>query len=300
MHNNANPNNSSNTVANNTAADSTVTESTVTESTVAESTAEFVIIIGANSAIGHAFAVQCLKQSQIDGHPQSINLITISRDSYQHSADIHSLITQDQQQSSWQHYQCSNLQQDIEHLMSQQIIPQITASNGSVSRILICNGVLHQGAIQPEKKMEDINEANLLALMQMNTITPMLWLQGLVKLLSKQRSRVVISILSARVGSISDNRLGGWYSYRTSKAALNMLIKTTAVEFARRLKHVKLIAFHPGTTDTPLSKPFQHNVAEGKLFTPEFVAQQLYNIQSNIAVDGQASFIDWAGNDIQW
>ncbi|WP_434950561.1 SDR family NAD(P)-dependent oxidoreductase [Shewanella sp. HL-SH4] len=289
MQNNANPNNSSNTVAENTA----------TDSTVANSTAEFVIIIGANSAIGHAFATQCLKQNQADNHPQPINLITISRDDYLHSADIHHLISQNKT-SSWQHHQCSNLQQDIEKLMNQQIIPQITASNGSVSRILICNGVLHQGAIQPEKKIEDINEVNLLALMQMNTITPMLWLQGLVKLLSKQRSRVVISILSARVGSISDNRLGGWYSYRTSKAALNMLIKTTAVEFARRLKHVKLIAFHPGTTDTPLSKPFQHNVAEGKLFTPEFVAQQLYNIQSNITLDGQASFIDWAGNDIQW
>jgi NAD(P)-dependent dehydrogenase (short-subunit alcohol dehydrogenase family) len=300
VHNNANPNNSSNTVANNTAAVSTVTESTAAESTVANSTAEFVIIIGANSAIGHAFAVQCLKQSQIDGHPQSINLITISRDSYQHSADIHSLITQDQQQSSWQHYQCSNLQQDIEQLMSQQIIPQITASNGIVSRILICNGVLHQGAIQPEKKIEDINEVNLLALIQMNTITPLLWLQGLVKLLSKQRSRVVISILSARVGSISDNRLGGWYSYRTSKAALNMLIKTTAVEFARRLKHVKLIAFHPGTTDTPLSKPFQHNVAEGKLFTPEFVASQLYNIMADIEPNGEASYLDWQGKQISW
>ncbi|UJF21668.1 SDR family NAD(P)-dependent oxidoreductase [Shewanella sp. OMA3-2] len=278
------------------------------------SAAEVVIIIGANSAIGQAFAVQCIKQHKIDAgsnnHQQndkyidddkrSIHLITISRDEYQHSAEMHPLVLQNQQQLSWQHYQCNNSQQNIEQLVEQQIIPHIAASHGTVSRILICNGVLHQGAIQPEKKIEDINEANLLALMQMNTITPMLWLQGLVKLLSKQRNPVVISILSARVGSISDNRLGGWYSYRTSKAALNMLIKTTAVEFARRLKHVKLMAFHPGTTDTALSKPFQQNVAAEKLFTPEFVAVQLYNIQSNIAVDGQASFIDWAGNDIQW
>lgn len=290
VHNDANLNDSPNTV----------TDSTVADNTVANSAAEFVIIIGANSAIGHAFAVQCLKQSQADNLPQPINLITISRDDYQHSADIHSLIPQDKQLSSWQHYQCSNLQQDIEKLMNQQIIPQITASNGSVSRILICNGVLHQGAIQPEKKIEDINEVNLLALMQMNTITPMLWLQGLVKLLSKQRSRVVISILSARVGSISDNRLGGWYSYRTSKAALNMLIKTTAVEFARRLKHVKLIAFHPGTTDTPLSKPFQTNVPQGKLFTSEFVSSQLYNIMADIEPNGEASYLDWQGKQISW
>ena len=107
-------------------------------------------------------------------------------------------------------------------------------------------------------------------------------------------------MFSARVGSIEDNRLGGWYSYRASKAALNMMLKSTAIEFARRSKNIKLIAFHPGTTDTTLSEPFQKNVPVGKLFQPSFVAQQLLSILEDVSVDGRASFLDWKGNDIDW
>ena len=133
--------------------------------------------------------------------------------------------------------------------------------------------------------------------MAANTVTPMLWLKHLTtKIKSKNSCKIVI--FTARVGSISDNKLGGWYSYRASKAAINMLIKSAAVELARRAKNIKLISFHPGTTDTPLSKPFQKNVPNGKLFTSEFVASQLLNIVENTEVDGQASFLDWQGKTI--
>ena len=107
-------------------------------------------------------------------------------------------------------------------------------------------------------------------------------------------------LFSARVGSISDNRLGGWYSYRASKAALNMMIKTAAIELARRAKNIKLIAFHPGTTDTPLSKPFQKNVPENKLFSAEFVAKQLLDIVENTPIDQSPSYLDWQGETINW
>ena len=109
-----------------------------------------------------------------------------------------------------------------------------------------------------------------------------------------------IIVFSARVGSISENRLGGWYSYRASKAALNMMIKTDAIELARRNKNIKLIAFHPGTTDTPLSKPFQNNVPANKLFTCEFVAKQLLSIVDECELDQSASFLDWQGESINW
>ena len=102
------------------------------------------------------------------------------------------------------------------------------------------------------------------------------------------------------VGSISDNRLGGWYSYRTSKAALNMLLKSAVIELNRRLKSVKLIAFHPGTTDSPLSKPFQKNVPKGKLFSPDFVANALIDITHHAQIDGKLSFLDWQGKTIDW
>ena len=107
-------------------------------------------------------------------------------------------------------------------------------------------------------------------------------------------------MLSARVGSIGDNHLGGWYAYRASKAALNMLLKTAAIEYSRRSANVKLLSFHPGTTDTPLSKPFQSSVAADKLFTPDFVAAQLIALMTAADIDGQLAFIDWNGQSIDW
>jgi len=116
-------------------------------------------------------------------------------------------------------------------------------------------------------------------------------------LLSKQTA-CRVTVFSARVGSVSDNRLGGWYGYRASKAALNMMLKTASVELKRRAKGVKLVSFHPGTTDTSLSKPFQKNVPEGKLFTPDFVAQQLLSLESRLVLDGELSYLDWQGQEI--
>ncbi|MDO6524601.1 SDR family NAD(P)-dependent oxidoreductase [Motilimonas sp. 1_MG-2023] len=174
-----------------------------------------------------------------------------------------------------------------------------------VRYVFICNGFLYgqqpitQAEITPEKRLEDISPENMLALMQSNMLVPLMWLKHLVhQLPTKLESHIVI--FSARVGSINDNRLGGWYSYRASKAALNMMIKNAAIEYGRRLKQAKIIAFHPGTTDTPLSKPFQAKVAKEKLFTAEFVAAQLLSLLPNYPPNGQASFIDWQGQAIDW
>jgi NAD(P)-dependent dehydrogenase (short-subunit alcohol dehydrogenase family) len=102
------------------------------------------------------------------------------------------------------------------------------------------------------------------------------------------------------VGSISDNRLGGWYSYRCSKAALNMFMKTAAIEFGRRFPRVKLVALHPGTTDTALSRPFQRRVAPEKLFTPEFVAGRLAAVLEEVKPDRELSFLAWDGSEVDW
>jgi NAD(P)-dependent dehydrogenase (short-subunit alcohol dehydrogenase family) len=168
-----------------------------------------------------------------------------------------------------------------------------------VSQIYICHGVLHHKDYQPEKRLEDFSVDAFTQVINANTITPMLWLKYLTLMLANTNS-CKITVFTARVGSISDNQLGGWYSYRASKAAMNMLIKSAAIELARRAKKIKLISFHPGTTDTPLSKPFQRNVPAGKLFTSEFVATQLLKIVEDTPIDGQASFLDWQGKDIGW
>ena len=169
----------------------------------------------------------------------------------------------------------------------------------TVAHIVLATGILHTETLQPEKRLEDLCSAATQAVFNTNTWLPMAWLQALLPLLQHQQN-CRVSVLSARVGSIGDNRLGGWYSYRASKAALNMMLQCAAVELARRAKGVKLIAFHPGTTDTALSKPFQAKVPVDKLFTPAFVAEQLLQVASQQPQDGKLAYVDWAGKSIVW
>ncbi|TPE51818.1 SDR family NAD(P)-dependent oxidoreductase [Maribrevibacterium harenarium] len=168
-----------------------------------------------------------------------------------------------------------------------------------ITKVFICNGVLHGEDLFPERKLEEIHADQLSALFHSNTIVPSLWVRSLMPKL-KGQTPCFVTVFSARVGSIADNGLGGWYGYRASKAALNMMLKTYAVEYRRRAKNVKLLAFHPGTTDTRLSKPFQRSVPEGKLFTPAFVATQLLSLLENLPLDGEASYKDWEHKDIPW
>ncbi|XP_057988164.1 uncharacterized oxidoreductase C24B10.20 isoform X3 [Hevea brasiliensis] len=114
------------------------------------------------------------------------------------------------------------------------------------------------------------------------------------------RDVAVVANLSARVGSIGDNRLGGWHSYRSSKTALNQLTKTVSVEFARKKDPVICILLHPGTVDTDLSRPFQRNVPEGKLFTKEFSVQKLLDIINNAKSHDNGKFFAWDGQEIPW
>lgn len=166
------------------------------------------------------------------------------------------------------------------------------------NRVISTIGVLHSEQFQPEKRLEDIDFAALLKVFTVNTASNVNWLKHAPHLLVKQRAEW--AVFSARVGSISDNRLGGWYSYRMSKAALNMLIKTAAVELQRRMKNAVLVSYHPGTVDTPLSEPFQANVRPEKLFTPAFTAQQLLGLLPSLNAETGPHYIDWQGEPIPW
>ena len=180
-----------------------------------------------------------------------------------------------------------------------EVVGKLAPYAGTFSRVCICHGILHDDHLWPEKRFEDIDASAMLEIFQANTITPSLWLKVLHKTLASKLP-CIVAVFSARVGSTSDNRLGGWYSYRASKAALNSLLKSFAVEYARRLKNVKLIAFHPGTVDTDLSKPFQASVPEQNLFSAVFVADQLAEIMASADLDGQLSYLDWDGKSIQF
>ena len=191
------------------------------------------------------------------------------------------------------------LQSDYSEVSIKQLCGHLQHEQRLISRVFICNGTLHGESYMPEKRMESIEADTLLTVYQANAVVPIMWIRSLLPLLSGKES-CVVSVLSARVGSISDNRLGGWYSYRASKAALNMLLKTAAIEYARRANNVKLIAFHPGTVDTSLSKPFQASVPKEKLFTPDFVAERLFDVMNKVEMDSGLEFIDWSGQTIEW
>ena len=176
---------------------------------------------------------------------------------------------------------------------------KILEHSPDLSRIVIALGTLHGDNYQPEKSLEALSADAMLEVARVNYVLPMLWLAALAKGLRKVPD-CRIAVLSARVGSIGDNGLGGWYSYRSAKAALNMGLRSAAIELARRAKGVKLIAYHPGTVDTGLSAPFQRGVPEGKLFTREHAAACLDGVIESQRADGELAYLDWAGNSIPW
>ncbi len=168
-----------------------------------------------------------------------------------------------------------------------------------VQKVFICNGRLHDAELKPEKRLEQFNAEDCQAIMHSNSIVPMLWVQALLPYLKSHHSCQLV-VFSARVGSIGDNHLGGWYSYRASKAALNMLLKNAAIEYQRRAPNVSMVAFHPGTTDTPLSKPYNKNVPADKLFPPALVAEKLLSILEHLPPRETLRFLDWQGKKIDW
>ncbi|GAA0853993.1 SDR family NAD(P)-dependent oxidoreductase [Aliiglaciecola litoralis] len=176
-------------------------------------------------------------------------------------------------------------------------------TRGPFGLVICCIGALHgeQNGVelQPEKRLEDISVQQLESYFKTNSIAPMLWLQHLMPLVKSQQKAQIV-LLSARVASITDNRLGGWYGYRASKAALNMLIKTAQVEYQRRAKNVELVSYHPGTVDTHLSKPFQANVADDKLFTPQYTVSQLLSHLKTLDIANAPHYIDWDNQTIPW
>ena len=182
---------------------------------------------------------------------------------------------------------------------AQRIVSDVDSAGLSVTRICICNGILHAGDIQPEKRLEQIDADHFMRVIEVNSLTPVMWFTALLPLIPRKQ-RCVITAFSARIGSIGDNRSGGWYSYRSSKAALNMFMQSASIEMARRFPLTKLIAFHPGTTDTALSRPFQANVDPEDLLPADYVAGSLVNIMNTIEVDGKLSFVDWEGKSIEW
>jgi NAD(P)-dependent dehydrogenase (short-subunit alcohol dehydrogenase family) len=170
---------------------------------------------------------------------------------------------------------------------------------GPLIRIIVATGRLHGDGLVPEKSMRSLSIESLTQAFAINAAGPALVAKHLLPLTPRKRPSV-FAALSARVGSIQDNRLGGWYSYRSSKAALNMLIRTLAVEHQRTHPLGVCVALHPGTVDTELSAPFQLGVAPGKLFTPARSAAALMAVMQGLGPDSTGGFFAWDGSAIPW
>ncbi|KQM38107.1 SDR family NAD(P)-dependent oxidoreductase [Sphingomonas sp. Leaf10] len=166
-----------------------------------------------------------------------------------------------------------------------------------LTRVIVATGILHDEAGGPERSLRDLDADRLAHLFAVNTIGPAMVLQQFAPLLSRD-APAAIACISARVGSISDNRLGGWYGYRASKAALNQIVRTAAVELARSRPQAVCVALHPGTVDTGLSKPFQRGVPAEKLFTPAYSAERLLAVLDGLTPVQSGRIFAWDGTEI--
>lgn len=160
-------------------------------------------------------------------------------------------------------------------------------------------GVLHGTGLRPEKSITQLRSAALAQVFALNAFAPVLLAQALLPLMAHGEPAVLAS-LSARVGSIGDNRLGGWYAYRASKAAQNQLLHTLSIELRRTHPRLVCALLHPGTVDTPLSRPFQLNVPSHQLFDPPRAARQLLDVVASLTPAQSGSFLAWDGKPIAW
>lgn len=176
----------------------------------------------------------------------------------------------------------------------------VATSSAPLDLVLVASGILHRDrAIQPEKTMRELSARAMSEVFDVNTIGPALIAKHFLPAMRKD-GKSVFAALSARVGSIADNRLGGWISYRASKAALNMVVRTLSIEQGRRHPESIVVALHPGTVDTALSKPFSGSVSEESLFTPRISATCLLKVIDGLSVADSGGFFGWDGRAIEF
>ena len=239
---------------------------------------QYILVIGAGGGIGAAVVARFAEQ-----YPNG-TVYAVSRSAIQFT---------------FNNVQSHQIQTDDDNAISH----WLTSLNGiKFSYVVGAMGVLHgehKGVqLAPEKKLEDLNQQQLLTYFTVNSVVPSLWTKHLVRYVHKSHS--AICFISARVGSIEDNKMGGWYGYRASKAALNMLIKSADIEYRRRTKRTAFVSYHPGTVDTGLSKPFQANVKTNKLFTPAFTAERLVSLVTSVDVTQGPYYLDWDNKSVPW
>ena len=164
--------------------------------------------------------------------------------------------------------------------------------------VFVATGLLHDAERGPEKSLRQLEPDWLMKIYQVNAIGPALVAKYFLPLMDRN-DIIRFAALSARVGSISDNRLGGWYGYRAAKAALNMMIRNLSIEWSRKNDRSVIVALHPGTVDTALSQPFQNNVPTGKLFDSARAARQVLAVLERLEPADSGKIFAWDGTEIK-
>ena len=245
-----------------------------------------VLIVGANRGIGFGFVHKLILDENI----------TKIYATYRQPESASELIALSQRYP--QKLVC--LQVDItEETQIAKALEYIRTEVNQLHLVINCVGILHEGELKPEKSLKHINAANLLRYFQVNSIGSVLLAKHLLPLL-RHGDRSIFASISAKVGSIGDNRLGGWYGYRASKAALNMFMRTVAIEYARVSPQTIVVNLHPGTTNTNLSRPFQKNVPPKKLFSVERCVNQLLAVLNSCTTNDSGKFFSWDGTILPW
>ena len=235
-----------------------------------------VAIIGSSGAIGNAVSDNLIND-------ESIDII------YKFSRSM----------SVKENKRVKNIFLDIEDEESIKSSLDHVPSDTKFDLVFVATGILHNDKeIFPEKSIKDIDIDKLKKVISVNTIGPTLIGKYFIPYLRKDE-KSVFAFLSARVGSISENKLGGWYSYRASKTALNQIIKNFSIEIKRTNKNVIFVGLQPGTVKSFLSKPFERNVKEDNLFTPEYSAEKLLQVINDLSPDDSGKFFAWNGEEIQ-
>ena len=230
-----------------------------------------VIVVGSSGGIGKAFCDHLLSLDNV----QRVTGLSRSDTPFEHAKFL-------------------SKQLDI---TDEESIISATESLEDAHLIIIATGILHDESMMPEKNLANINLANLQHAFDINAIGPALLIKHLSKKLPAKEPSLII-VLSAKVGSIGDNYLGGWYGYRASKAALNMIVKTAGIELQRFHPNHSVVSVHPGTVTTKLSNPFTANYPKEKLLEPEDSVNKLIAVIDQLGPENNGQFINWDGTKI--
>ncbi len=176
---------------------------------------------------------------------------------------------------------------------------RLLAGDEDFSLVIHAAGMLHEGDISPEKSFDRCEANHLARQFEINSIGPLMVAKAVLSTQSR-KSRFTFAALSAMVGSIGDNRLGGWYGYRASKAALNQFVRTLAMECRSKFPGSCIVSIHPGTTDTRLSRPFQARIADDRLYAPEKSAERILSVTDGLGPECTGRFYNWDGTQIEW